>query len=113
MSDDPSRRLAALRREREALLARIAWWENHRAEALIPLAALAFAAGYGAGYLLHLALSWPYQLGYLSGIAAMFASGRVVERLTNPAQLPLVEARIARAERALSAASRGNPAARG
>lgn len=113
MSDEAARRLEALRREREALLARVSWWENHRASALIPMAALSFAAGYGVGYLLHLSLGWPYQLGYLSAIAAMFLSGRLVERYTNPARLPLLEARIAKAERELSAASRGSSPARG
>lgn len=104
--DDLARRVATLRRERDGLLARISWWENHRMEALIPLAALSFAAGYGIGYLLHLALGWPYQLGYLSAVATMFLSGRMVERFTSHAQLPLIEARIAKAERELSAASR-------
>lgn len=111
MPDDPSARLAALRAERESLLARVAWWENHRAGALVPLAALSFGLGYGAGYLAHLAFGWPYQLGYLGGVAAMFASGRAVERHTSPARLPVLEARIAKAARELSAASRESPAA--
>jgi len=42
----------------------------------------------------------------------MFLAGRLVERYTNPARLPLLEQRIAMAERALSAATRESQAAR-
>lgn len=111
--DTLQRRLDELKQQRDAVLARVSWWENHRASALIPLAALTFALGYGAGYGAHLALGAPYQLGYLCGVASMFVSGRVVERVTSPAQLPLLDQRVAMAQKALSAASRESPSAPG
>ncbi len=99
--DEWQLRLDALKQERDAVFARVSWWENHRAGALVPLAVGTFAVGYGVGYGAHLAFGAPYQLGYLAGVAGMFVAGRVVERVTNPAQLPLLDQRVARAEKAL------------
>lgn len=99
--DEWQRQLAALKQERDAAFERVAWWENHRAGALVPLAVGAFGAGYGIGYGAHLAFGAPYQLGYLAGVAGMFVAGRVVDRVTSPAQLALLDQRVARAEKAL------------
>ncbi|MFO0626127.1 MAG: hypothetical protein U0325_10965 [Polyangiales bacterium] len=99
--DELQRRVDALKQERDAVFARVSWWENHRAGALVPLAVGAFGAGYGVGYGAHLAFGAPYQLGYLGGVAGMFLAGRLVERFTNPSQLPLLDQRVARAEKAL------------
>lgn len=99
--DEWQRQLAALKQERDAVFERVAWWENHRAGALVPIAVGAFGAGYGIGYGAHLAFGAPYQLGYLAGVAGMFLAGRAVERVTSPAQLTLLDQRVARAEKAL------------
>ena len=109
--DELERRLGTLRRERDAVFARVTWWENHRAGALVPLAVVSFGVGYGVGWGAHLVLSAPYQIGYLCGVAAMFLGGRVVERVTNPALLLLIDQRVASAEKALSAASRESASA--
>lgn len=105
--------MGELKLRRDKVFARVSWWENHRAGALMPMAALTFAAGYAAGYGAHLAFSVPYQVGYLAGVASMFGAGRAVERYTNPAQLPLLDVLVAKAERQLREATRESPAARG
>ena len=107
--DELQRRVDALKQERDAVLVRVSWWENHRAGALIPMAAGSFGAGYGLGYGAHLAFGLPYQLGYLAGVAGMFVAGRVVERVTSPAQLTLLDQRVARAEKALRDAPPSSP----
>lgn len=112
-ANELTERLNALKQRREKVFARVSWWENHRAGALVPMAALSFGAGYAAGYGAHLAFSVPYQVGYLAGVAMMFAAGRAVERYTNPSQLPLLDVLVAKAERQLREATRESPSARG
>lgn len=101
-----------LRRQRQLLLHRISWWEDHRHSALIPLVLVCFGAGFGLGWLAHLIFGLPYQLGYFAAIACVFASGRWLDRAFAPQRLDAVDGQIARLERALKAGPvTGSPSA--
>jgi hypothetical protein len=90
-----------LRQQRQALLGRISWWEDHRHEMLVPVVLLCFGAGYGLGWLAHLLLGLPAALGYLAAIACVFVSGRWLDHAFAPARLDAIDGQIARLERAL------------
>lgn len=96
---DPIDALDEARRDRQRAFDRITWWEVHRHEALIPLAIAFFGAGFGVGYLAHLALGAPSWCGYAGGVASLFGSGRLVDRLFSMTILDRLDARIARLER--------------
>ena len=98
-----------LRRQRQQLLERISWWEDHRHSALIPLVLVCFGAGYGLGWLAHLLLGLPYQVGYFAAIACVIASGRWLDRAFAPQRLDAIDGQIARQERALKASSAAAP----
>jgi hypothetical protein len=92
-----------LRRQRQQLLTRISWWEDHRHSALVPLVLVCFGAGWGLGWLAHLLLGWPYQVGYFAAIACVFGSGRWLDRAFAPQRLDAIDGQIARLERGLKA----------
>jgi len=91
--------LASLLQQRERVFARVTWWENHRFEALIPLAMAFFAVGFGVGYALHRLLSVPYPVAYILGIVTLLSSGKVVDRRFSPHRLDEIDLRIARHRR--------------
>jgi hypothetical protein len=91
--------LEAARRERTVLFERIAWWEHHRYEALIPVAIVCFGAGWGIGHVLHMLFGLPYQSGYLAAVATLFLVGRMLTGYFAPSRLDALDARIARLER--------------
>lgn len=93
--------LVELRRQRQQLLDRISWWEHHRHSALVPVVLVCFGAGYGLGWLAHLLLGLPYQLGYLAAIASVFVSGRWLDHAFAPQRLDAIDGQIARIERSL------------
>jgi hypothetical protein len=93
--------LAELRRQRQQLLDRISWWEDHRHSALVPVVLLCFGAGYGLGWLAHLLFDLPSAVGYFAAIACVFASGRWLDRAFAPQRLDALDGQIARLERAL------------
>ncbi len=94
--------LETLLRQRERVLARVTWWENHRFEALIPMALMAFALGFGVGYAVHKLLGAPYPVAYILGIVTLLSSGKVVDRRFSVHRLDEVDARIARHRRTRS-----------
>lgn len=96
----PDDELARLKSERETLIHRIGWWEDRRIAALLPMAVLAFGAGFGLGYAAHAWLGAPYPAAYFSGIAALFLSGRVVDHRYSPTRLHRLDLAIDRLERA-------------
>lgn len=91
--------LASLRRYRDRVFARVTWWENHRTEALLPVAMGAFALGFGVGYALHKLVSVPYPVAYFLGIATLLVSGKVVDRRFSVHRIDAIDARIARMQR--------------
>jgi hypothetical protein len=91
--------LEAARRERATLFERIAWWEHHRYEALIPVAIVCFGVGWGIGHVLHVLFGLPYQSGYLAAVATLFLAGRTLTGYFAPSRLDALDARIARLER--------------
>lgn len=93
--------LEDLRRQRQRLLDRISWWEDHRHSALIPVVLACFGAGYGLGWLAHLLLDLPAALGYLAAIACVFVSGRWLDHAFSPQRLDAIDGQIARLERSL------------
>ena len=98
-----------LRAQRETLMQRISWWEEHRHGALVPLVLACFGAGWGVGWLGHLALGLPAASGYLAAVFFVFVVGRWIDRAMAPSRLDALDARIARAERALRAAAGRSP----
>jgi hypothetical protein len=98
-----------LRRQRQQLLERISWWEDHRHSALIPLVLACFGVGYGLGWLAHILLGLPYQVGYLAAIACVIVSGRWLDRAFAPQRLDAIDGQIARLERAIKASSAAAP----
>lgn len=104
---EPNDELARLRAEREALIHRIGWWEQHRMTALIPMAVVAFGGGYGLGYAAHAWLGAPYPAAYLTSIAMLFLSGRVVDHRYSPSRLHLLDLEIDRLERRRTARAPG------
>lgn len=91
--------LAAARRQRNELMERLHWWEEHKFNVLIPMAAGAFGAGFGLGYLLRELVGAPQPTSYLMGVATLLISGKVVDRYTSPTRLRLLDTQIERLER--------------
>lgn len=104
--------LDSLRRQRQQLLTRISWWEDHRHSALVPVVLVCFGAGYGLGWLAHLLLGLPAALGYFAALACVFASGRWLDRAFAPQRLDALDGQIARIERALRASPTSEAARR-